>query len=127
MPLRRERCYLEDRNVPLCRERCYLEDRNEPLCRERCYLEDRNEPLCRERCYREGGMMPLRRERCYYEIRKRQLFVLYNKKQKIMAQKTLTTSYLAQLTTWHPNVLAYSGLSILSVGVLTCVYFLISL
>ena len=55
---------------PLRRERCYWEDRNEPLCRERCYREDRNVPLSRERCYREGGMMPLRRERCYYEIRK---------------------------------------------------------
>jgi hypothetical protein len=41
-----------------------------PLRRERCYREDRNMPLCRERCYLEGGMMPLRRERCYYEIRK---------------------------------------------------------
>ena len=46
----------------------------------------------------EDGNKPLRRERCYYEIRKRQLFRTYNKKQKIMAQKTLTTSYLAQLT-----------------------------
>ena len=41
-------------------------------------------PLCRERCYREAG--------------KRQLFTAYNKKLMIMAQKTLTTSNLAQLT-----------------------------
>ena len=84
--------------VALRRERCYREDRNVPLRRERCYQKDRNKPLSAERCYLEDGMMPLRREWCYYEIRKRQLFVLYNKKQKIMAQKTLTTSYLAQLT-----------------------------
>jgi len=73
--------------MTLCRERCYLEEGNMPLRRERCYLEDRTVPLSRERCYLEGGMTPLRRERCYYEIRKRQLFVLYNKKQKIMLYK----------------------------------------
>ena len=84
--------------MPLSPERCYPEGRRQPLSPGRCYLEDRNVPLCRERCYLEDGNVPLCRERCYYEIRKRQLFVLYNKKQKIMAQKTLTTSYLAQLT-----------------------------
>ena len=53
-------------------------------------------PLRRERRYLEARMVSLSRERCYYEIRKRYLFVLYNKKQKIMAQKTLTTSYLTK-------------------------------
>ena len=71
----------------LSRERCYREDGNMPLRRERRYLEDRNKPLSRERCYLEGGMMPLRRERCYYEIRKRQLFVLYNKNRRLWHRK----------------------------------------
>ncbi len=35
--------------------------------------------------------------------------------------------HIRDYLTWHPDVLAYSGLTILSVGVLTCVYFLINL
>ncbi|MBQ8989134.1 MAG: hypothetical protein IJ067_05545 [Prevotella sp.] len=111
-PLRRERCYLEDRKGPLCRERCYLEDRKGPLCRERCYLEDRKGPLRRERCYLEDRKGPLRRERCYMETRIVRLSApraaqdgLEGRRTEFstnismtMAQKTLTTSYLAQLS-----------------------------
>ena len=98
VPLSREGCYLEDRKMPLSRERCYLEDRKVPLSRERRYLEDRKVPLSRERCYPEDRKVPLSRERCYPEDRKQEKSESYNKTSTTMAQKTLTTSYLAQLT-----------------------------
>ena len=98
VPLSREGCYLEDRKMPLSRERCYLEDRKVPLSRERRYLEDRKVPLSREGCYPEDRKVPLSRERCYPEDRKQEKSESYNKTSTTMAQKTLTTSYLAQLT-----------------------------